>query len=238
MLRSIIEVLYPRSCLGCGSGPWPFCPGCASRLTTFDDPRCGRCGLPSPTPVARCPACPPAPIATARAPFLFDGPARAAILRLKFGGERAVARALGGAAAAVVVREADDVTWVPLSSTRRRSRGFDQAELLARSVARELGLPCRRLLSRQVDLAPQARRTGPERRTALTGVFASIGTPPRRVLLVDDVMTTGSTAAECARTLLGAGALEVDVVTAARTRLLSSNRLQPGSVVARGTSPR
>jgi ComF family protein len=238
MLRNLLEVMYPRSCVGCGSGRWPFCPGCSARLTTFLPPRCARCGLPTPEPTDSCPACPSDPVALTRAPFLFDGPVRAAVLRLKFGGERDVARALGRATAAVVAREADVITWVPLSRARRRERGFDQAELLARSVAREMSLPCRRLLTRRVDLAPQARRSGIERRTALAGVFETASDPPARVLVVDDVMTTGSTAAECARTLVRAGAREVDVATSARTRLLSSNRLQPGSVVARGISPR
>lgn len=238
MLRRVLDVLYPRSCAGCGSGPWPFCPTCAGLLVTFPAPRCGRCGMSVAVAVPSCRACPPEPVGTARAPFLFEGPARAAVLRLKFGGERDVAGALGRAAAVVAPTHADSIAWVPLSRARRRRRGFDQAELLARAVGRELGTPHRPLLTRVIDLPPQAKRSGAERRTALVGAFAAQGPVGGRILLVDDVLTTGATVAECATTLVRAGASGVDVLTAARTGLLSSNRLRSGSVVARGNLPR
>jgi predicted amidophosphoribosyltransferase len=108
------------------------------------------------------------------------------------------------------------ITWVPLGSRRKRSRGFDQAEALARPVAAILGWPARPLLGRRVETAPQARRSGPERRLALEGVFVARGTSPPAVVLVDDVLTTGATAAVCASVLVASGCREVGVLTAAR----------------------
>jgi ComF family protein len=153
----------------------------------------------------------------ARAPFLYEGPAREALHRLKFSGWRAVARALAGPMAAVNEFDADAVTWVPLSGRRRARRGYDQARALAARVGEVLGLPVSPLLVRVRDTAPQARRTGAERRRSMQGAFRSSGrASPARVLLVDDVLTTGATAAECARVLRAAGAREVALLTAAR----------------------
>jgi predicted amidophosphoribosyltransferase len=138
------------------------------------------------------------------------------------------------------------VTWVPLGRRRKRARGFDQAEALARPLAADAGLHLRRLLVRTAETAPQARRGGEARRAALRGAFRALGAVPQRVLLIDDVLTSGATAAECARTLLGAGADEVGVLTAARSLggplparcYKIDSGLQPGSVVARERSSR
>jgi competence protein ComFC len=108
------------------------------------------------------------------------------------------------------------LTWVPLGRRRRRERGYDQAEVLAKAVGRLTGISAVPLLRRETETAPQARRSGAERRLALAGAFRAAGAAPARVVLVDDVLTSGATAAECARTLIEAGALEVGVLTAAR----------------------
>jgi ComF family protein len=121
---------------------------------------------------------------------------------------------------AETVREVkpDAITWVPLSRRRRSRRGFDQAELLARALARRLGLPVRRLLVRTRDSRSQARRSGADRRAALRGAFRlTERRPPAVILLVDDVLTTGSTAAACAETLKAGGTTHVALVTAARS---------------------
>lgn len=144
---------------------------------------------------------------------------RKAIHRLKFAGDRSVAAALGSAMAAVLDREPDLITWVPLSRARAAERGYDQARALARSVSRSTGARSLGLLVRSRDLPPQALRGAAERRRALVDAFSASRLPPSRVLLVDDVMTTGATAAECARALKGAGAEHVDVLTAARALL-------------------
>src|SRR5205085_9665718 len=92
---------------------------------------CRRCGRPTDVPMSYCLDCPPPPIAVARSPFLFRGPVRSAVHRLKLAGWRAVADALGDAMAAVNVFRADAVTWVPLSRLRLAERGYDQARSLA-----------------------------------------------------------------------------------------------------------
>ena len=182
----------------------------------------------------------------ARAPFLFHGPARHAVHRLKFAGWRPVAAALGGAMVAAwpPSAETDAVTWVPLSRRRLAERGFDQARALAEAVGAASSLSTVPLLERTVDLPPQARRSGAERRAAMAGAFRSVGPCPPRVLLVDDVLTTGATVGACARTLRAAGARHVTVLTAARAvsapllARYTAGGLTPGSVVARGTLSR
>ncbi|MCU1503669.1 MAG: hypothetical protein JWM12_3023 [Ilumatobacteraceae bacterium] len=165
-----------------------------------------------------------APITTAagvRAAMPFDGVARHAVLGLKFRNRRGVARQL----AAVMVRRllpegsqrrsADLVTWAPTSAARIAERGFDQAELLARAVARELGVPCRRLLYRAHG-DPQAGR---DRTARLTGpAFRSRAPRPGlRVILVDDVVTTGATLEAARQSLLAAGIADVHCIAAAAT---------------------
>jgi ComF family protein len=175
------------------------------------------------------------------------------VLRLKFGGDRTVVAALGSAMAAIARTGiegsiADVVTWVPLSRARLGERGFDQAALLARRVARMVGLDDVPLLERRVDLSPQAKRGGNERREAMKGAFAPLGDAPERVLLVDDVLTTGATAAACASALERVGARSVTLLAAARSGRLPTDPkasspytrevFRSGSVVARGRSPR
>lgn len=180
-------------------------------------PGCERCGLPSEEPRRRCRHCPPEPIAVARSPFLYRGACRSALHRLKFAGWRPVADALGEAMVAVNAFRPEAVAWVPVSRSRLAGRGFDQARALAGAVGRRIGVPVVPFLARARDTPPQARRPGRERRRALRGAFRTLGgEPPPRVLLVDDVLTTGATAAECARVLLAAGAREVGLLTAAR----------------------
>lgn len=219
MLGPVLDVLFPRVCAGCRSGEWPFCDSCRAGLVALEPPWCRRCGLPSGVYAPACRGCPPAEVDAARSAFLFVGPARAAVHRLKFSGWRSVGEALAEAmvrAASDVVARGDAVAWVPLSRRRRAERGFDQAEILARGVGRRVGLPTRALVARVAETPPQAHRAGAERRAAMAGAFRAAGPPPRRVLLIDDVLTTGATAAGCAAALRDAGAEEVVLLTAAR----------------------
>ena len=217
--------------------------------------------------MASCADCPPRSIDAARAPFLYAGPLARAIRGMKFSGWHAVGPHLAAGMAEVAgdILPADVVTWVPLSRRRRARRGFDQAEVLARATAARLGIPAAPLLVRVRDTRAQARVGGAERRRALRDAFATrkvAGKVTQRVLLVDDVLTTGATAAACASVLRRAGASSVVLLTAARSlggpipgrcvgsptgsklrRGLVPRRargyhrcgLEPGSVVARGT---
>ena len=173
MRAGFLDVVFPRRCAGCASGDWPFCAGCAAALSPLLPPWCARCGLPWPEARPTCPGCPPEELDGARAAFLYEGPARRAIHKLKFSGWRGVGEALGRAMAATEPPPADAVTWVPLARRRLAERGYDQAKVLAVAVARELGLPTARPIRRAVATGPQARRSAAERRTAMRGAFAA-----------------------------------------------------------------
>ena len=142
---------------------------------------------------------------------------RSSILRYKFYGRRHYANAYSRLLAMhLQVKGWDDcdcITWVPISARRRRKRGFDQSELLAKAMAAELGLPAVALLKKIRHTKPQALITGaPQRRANILGAFRV--TDPalvrdRRILLIDDVITTGSTASECAKMLTFSGAAQI-----------------------------
>lgn len=152
-----------------------------------------------------------------RAPFVYQGPIARALRGVKFSGWRAVAADLAPAMAEVFDLEGEVVTWVPLARRRRARRGFDQAEVLARAVAPRLDLPVGRLLRRIKETPPQARRPGAERLRSLAEVFVAEGSVPASVVLIDDVVTTGATAAACAEALRRNGARTVVVLALARS---------------------
>jgi predicted amidophosphoribosyltransferase len=145
----------------------------------------------------------------------YDGPGRALVARLKYRNERAALGRLAAALAGAAPGGAGVLTWVPTSAARRRQRGFDQAELLARAVGRRLGLRCRPLLRRRPGPA-QTGRSRAERRAA-PPTFTARRPTTGTVLLVDDVVTTGATASAAARALRAAGADRVVLLAAART---------------------
>ncbi len=150
-----------------------------------------------------------------QAVLAYEGAARQVIGGLKYRNARGGLAQLASAMAARACAEVDVVTWVPTTSPRVRTRGFDQAELLARAIAARLGLPCRRLLRRdpgspQTGRALAERRLGPDLRPACLLHDAA-------VLLVDDVVTSGSTMSAAARALRAAGASRVFGVAAAAT---------------------
>lgn len=156
-----------------------------------------------------------------RAAVPFTGRARRVVLGLKYRNRRQVARHLAGLVVNAIVvngdhRDVDLVTWAPTSSARRRSRGFDQGELVARHVARQLGVPCRRLLVRS---GPAVAQTGRSRVERLNGpeFVARPGLDGRRVIVVDDVVTTGATMRAAAAALRHAGADEPRLYAVAST---------------------
>lgn len=148
----------------------------------------------------------------------YDARLRRAVRALKYEGSREVALAFAGALAPAVPREwhPNAVCAVPLHPSREQRRGYNQAELLARAVARELALPCSPLLRRTRATRQQAKLHADARRANLRGAFEAVAAVPPRVLLVDDVLTTGATLRECAAVLRGAGAERVYFLVAAR----------------------
>jgi ComF family protein len=165
----------------------------------------------------------------ARAPYAMTGVAAAIVHALKYAGWRGLAGEMGGRMAALrfsprVEAEISAVVPVPLSAVRLRERGFNQAELLARSVAAERGWPLLGgVLERRRHTARQARLPQSERTANVAGAFQvaadrRAALADAHLLLVDDVLTTGSTAQACARALCLAGARAVSVLTFARAR--------------------
>ena len=187
-------------------------------------PLCARCGVPSKSVVAECVQCLTLRgFQRARSVVVFAEPARSLTISLKRRGARGLAEAMGALMADVGNRAGltgDMVTFVP-GGRRARRAGFDQAELLARGVARRLRVPVRRVLTRAGEGPRQADVPLDERRDNVRDRFAS-GSIRGRVLLVDDVYTTGATAEACSNVLLQAGADSVDVITWARTLRIRS----------------
>ena len=118
--------------------------------------------------------------------------------------------------------EYDILSWIPLDRNRRRSRGYDQAELLARDVGRRLQRDVTPVVRKKLGIRPQSQTGEPEKRKAnIAGAYKVLDPAQiagKRILLIDDIVTTGSTLSECAKTLLLAGAEDVRCATLASTR--------------------
>ena len=153
----------------------------------------------------------------------YEGELRQLIHLLKYGKVRPLAAPLGAFLSAALPRDErfDGITPVPLHWSRRWSRGFNQSDLLARVLSRRSGIPLAPVLKRVRSTAPQAGLSNSGRRRNVTAAFhatrrAEERVRDKRILLIDDVMTTGSTAAACALALKRAGARRVALLTVAR----------------------
>jgi ComF family protein len=233
--RALLDFFLPPKCLLCGETPGSQlqdrpCPVCLSRIKFFSSPRCPRCGIGFVSPSERdhlCSGCLTEEpyFARARAVCLYEGLIVETICRFKYGGVTRLARPLGSFLTEYrdpefPFTDFDLILPVPLHSQRLRERGFNQSLLLARRFSRKHSLPLNfTALQRSRSTRPQTELSGAERRTNVRGAFL-IQEPEavagRRVLLVDDVFTTGATVRECARVLIRAGAQRVDVLTLAR----------------------
>jgi predicted amidophosphoribosyltransferase len=174
---------------------------------------------------------PPVPLSGLWAAFAYVGAGRELLARLKYRNQRSCVRWVASAMAGVLPSGlvVDAVTWAPTSPRRRRRRGFDQAELLARALGRETGLPVVCLLNR-VDAAGQTGRSRSQRYCA--PAFSPRRSPQSAVLVVDDVVTTGATLQAAASALIRAGCGHVEAVVAGATPLPSSQR-PPGVATMR-----
>jgi predicted amidophosphoribosyltransferase len=213
----VLELLLPQRCVVCERGGSQLCAECRDDLPRLEPPLCDRCGAPVAWPVERCRECAGRRIAfaTARAAVGYDEAARRLVHSWK---ERGLRRLASEAAALVAERldapEVDAITFVPSDGNRRRERGHNPAERLARELALAWELPCEPLLER-VRGGRQRGATVSERRS-VRGAFRATTSVPRRVALVDDVYTTGATATAASSALRAAGARRVEVVTFAR----------------------
>lgn len=149
--------------------------------------------------------------------WYYEGSVRRSLLRFKFYRAPHLASGYGRMLAAKLRQElpqgVDYITWVPVSARRRFQRGYDQAELLSRALSRELGIPIARMLKKVRNNPPQSGIASPEaRRANVLGAYVPAGKisiTGKRILLVDDIFTTGATCEECARVLSAMGAKEI-----------------------------
>jgi ComF family protein len=201
-----------------------LCPACRDALP-WADTQCARCALPlSATNLeALCGHCQTQPPAFERclSPFIYQPPLDHLLLGLKFNGHLAQARLLGELMAAWLTAVVDappaHIIPVPLHNTRLRERGFNQAVELARPIARQFNLSLNLTdVSRTRATSPQSELSRKQRLKNIKGAFKVKQPLSGRVVIVDDVMTTGSTAHELAQTLLNAGAEAVEVWVCAR----------------------
>jgi ComF family protein len=226
VLAAIPAVLFPDRCGACDAVcEGPFCPVCADTLvaTPAGCPVCGEPGDEALLPLLRPRRCRPCrekapPFVCARAPYLHGGALCEAIHRLKYDGAEWLARPLATLFDGCEPPRADVVTHIPLHPVRLRARGYDQAALLAVALARRLKLPMRPLLARIRPTRPQVGLDRARRESNVAGAFrASPRSSALRVCLVDDVLTTGATAAEAVAALHAAGAADVQLWVFART---------------------
>ena len=234
---SLLALVYPEACAVCG-GPVesrhdaPVCAACwaATRLFDEDDTLCWKCGAFTPAKIAadkrqtvRCGKCDANNFTAARACGLYEGGLRASVLALKREPHIAnrLAQIIFNAQQQPPLDGSDLIVPVPLHSQRERERGHNQAAVLAREVARATRLPIEEsVLFRRVHTERhRAGMDGKARRESVAGAF-EVRQPKlivgRRVLLIDDVFTTGATVSECAAVLKSAGASDVYVLTIAR----------------------
>ena len=222
LARSALDLIFPLHCLGCRREGSVICGDCANGLKRLEQPFCPTCAQPHTSGTCRwCRGKPPA-FDSLRAPFLFEGVIREGIHRLKYRGLRAGGEPLGQLLSDYFQGTpipADVVVPVPLHPGRLRRRGYNQSSLLARRLAGNMGLEFREdLVARVRDSVPQVEtRSAEERRNNVAGAFAARAVPAgAKVLLIDDVATTGSTLSECAAALKSAGAGSVRALVLAR----------------------
>ena len=207
MMRALgwlLDLLYPPKCVICGrlleEREKDICADCLESLPNFEGEK--------PQVMYADDLC---------VTLFYDGAVRSSFLRFKFSGRDFYAEPFGrwmaGRIADELGRSFDRVCWVPVSKKRRRERGYDQSELLARCVARQLALPADAALQKHAERGPQSRiNDAGERRKNASGAFSvrpGAQIAGRELLLIDDIVTTGATLSECCRILKQAGAKRV-----------------------------
>ena len=235
LAESLLDAVLPPLCLSCGGVVEKqgfMCHGCWARLNFIERPFCACCGFMFDIPVetgAVCGACAEQapPFTTARAALVYDDGSRPLVLGFKHGDHTHGALPLARwmvRAGEEMLKDADFIVPVPLHRWRLLKRRYNQAALLCHALGQLTQRPVLvDALVRQRVTASQGHLSAKERAENVHGAFVVRGAMARkikgrRLVLVDDVMTTGATVKECAKILNAAGALRVDVLTLARTK--------------------
>lgn len=215
----IVEAIYVPMCATCGRrGSW-VCSECIATVLPILDPACARCGVADAFD-CECLFLPPE-IERLRSVYPFRDWVRDSIHRLKYDGERARAPMLADQFAHITdeLRDVDGLVPVPIHKRRLRARGFNQSELLAVHISRLYDIPVMRALQRVVDRGSQVGLSGQDRWLAVDGAFLCVDPAAvrnRRLVIIDDVITTGATVSTCALALAGAGAASASAISIAR----------------------
>lgn len=207
----LLELFYPSRCAFCG------------KVLKSGEGMCGECEKTLPYTGVHNDKQHFANVECCVSPLYYEGRVRDALLRYKFSGAAAYSRIFGKIMAKCIDEtqiSCDIITWVPLSGKRLRERGYDQAKLLADIVSEELKIPCMCALKKIRNTPAQSGIKDPgQRRKNVAGAYVLADTDPvsgKRVLLVDDIVTTGETLSEAASVLKKAGAAEIIALSVAR----------------------
>lgn len=212
LVEYFLRLLYPPKCIFCRrvlrDAETDICHRCRAEIPAFDAPdRMGEF------------------FSCCISAYFYQDAVRESLLRYKFSGMAQYADGYGRALAMTLSRKGQAapqlVTWVPVSKQRKRARGYDQAQLLAQAVARELGCPVAETLRKTMDNPPQSSlKDAAHRRGNVIGVYECVdaaAVADKQILLIDDIITTGATLSECSRVLKSAGARGIVCATMAAT---------------------
>ena len=222
-ISALADLFYPQRCVGCYRRASDLlCRACFEALPLIGRPFCARCGMPSAFETSVCDECKGVDFGfeSARAPLRYTGVGKEIIHSLKYQGYTRVVEKLATPLMLSVLDNQgrfDAVVPVPLHRSRLRRRGFNQAELLARSLANEIKSPVSDTIQVVRKTRDQVELSAAERRENVSGAFRAGGRVRGTILLIDDVFTTGATMSSCAETLLRAGAQEVHGLSLCRT---------------------
>lgn len=219
-----LDWMYPPNCVGCGEQGYRLCFKCQQEIKPISGPLCQRCGGPITEKQSLCTECQndEPPYEASRSLARYEGVVRTCVHSLKYDRNQALGEFFAEELAELIRREGwelDLVVPVPLSPIRMQERGYNQAALLARPISFTLGIPFTPFgLKRIRNTQSQVELSAKERKSNVRGAFEAIPeiVQGKRILLVDDVTTTGSTLRECSIALIKGGCLKVYCLTLAR----------------------
>jgi competence protein ComFC len=221
-VAALADLFYPERCVGCERRSSDvLCRSCFEALPRVGRPVCERCGLPTAFATFVCEECKNVDFGfeSARAPLKYEGVGKEIVHALKYRGYKQVVEKLAAPLMLQVLDDGrfDSLVPVPLHRSRLRKRGFNQAELLAQGVAQKINATVSDTLEVVRSTRDQVELSAAQRRANVAGAYTARKPLRGRILLVDDVFTTGATMSACAATLVRAGAREVHALSLCRT---------------------